>query len=171
MAPGFVGDSSNFDLAALMLQIYLSLPVVRLPYRVCRRHSKYLRAIRCSSIRTPVILNVVLITAAIWVAPLLEEPVMALAYGILVAGILLLFQLPLLSPGSVRSRVRVWRAPRGHTAFRAPDGAGYFWLIRRADQRAAWRHDCIAGGISYLYFSDRLMEFSAGLVQYCTGGG
>ena len=44
---------------------------------------------------TPVILNLVLITAAIVAAPLFEEPAMALAWGVLVAGILqFLFQLP-----------------------------------------------------------------------------
>ena len=46
---------------------------------------------------TPVILNVVLIAGAIWLAPLLEEPGMALAYAVFVAGLFqLLFQVPFL---------------------------------------------------------------------------
>ncbi|MBT7108589.1 MAG: murein biosynthesis integral membrane protein MurJ, partial [Methylococcales bacterium] len=46
---------------------------------------------------TPVFLNLCLIGAAIWLAPLMNEPVMALAWGVFAAGIVqLLFQFPAL---------------------------------------------------------------------------
>ncbi|MGV6808901.1 MAG: murein biosynthesis integral membrane protein MurJ [bacterium] len=44
---------------------------------------------------TPVLLNVILIASAIWFAPLFEEPVEALAWGVLLGGIAqFLFQVP-----------------------------------------------------------------------------
>ncbi|AXK71997.1 murein biosynthesis integral membrane protein MurJ [Lysobacter sp. TY2-98] len=47
---------------------------------------------------TPVILNLCMIAAALWVAPHLEVPIMALGWAVLFAGILqLLFQLPALA--------------------------------------------------------------------------
>ena len=46
---------------------------------------------------TPVLLNLSLIGAAIWLSPLMENPVNALAWGVLIAGISqLLFQIPFL---------------------------------------------------------------------------
>jgi putative peptidoglycan lipid II flippase len=58
---------------------------------------------------TPVILNVVLISCALWLAPLLEEPGMALAYGVFLAGLIqLLFQIPFLAKIHAVPRPR-WR--------------------------------------------------------------
>ena len=46
---------------------------------------------------TPVLMNLCLIAAALWFAPYFEQPVLALAWGVFVAGIVqLLFQLPFL---------------------------------------------------------------------------
>ena len=48
---------------------------------------------------TPVWLNVVLIAVALWVAPGLDEPMVALSWGVLGAGFVqLLFLLPALPP-------------------------------------------------------------------------
>jgi putative peptidoglycan lipid II flippase len=97
VAPGFVGDGGDFDLAALMLRFTF-------PYLLFVSLTAFAGGILNTYGRfgvpafTPVILNVVLIVAAVWVSPLLEQPVMALAYAILVAGVCqLLFQLPFLA--------------------------------------------------------------------------
>lgn len=166
VAPGFVGDGGDFDLAALMLRFTF-------PYLLFVSLTAFAGGILNTYGRfgvpafTPVILNVVLITAAIWVAPLLEEPVMALAYGILVAGILqLLFQLPFLA--------RIHAFPR---PVWAPHHAGVrrsvHLMVPAIFGSSVAQINVLLGGmiasllpvgsISYLYFSDRLMEFPLGL--------
>ncbi len=166
VAPGFVSDGGDFDLAALMLRFTF-------PYLLFISLTAFAGGILNTRGRfavpafTPVILNVVLIGAAIWLAPLLEQPIMALAYGVLIAGICqLLFQLPFLA------RIKALPRPRW-----APANAG----VRRAfrlmlpaifgssvAQINVLLSGIIAsmlpvGSISYLYYSDRLMEFPLGL--------
>lgn len=58
---------------------------------------------------TPVLLNFVMIAAAFWLAPHLSQPIVALAWGVFIAGILqLLFQLPFLH------RIRISPIPKFH---------------------------------------------------------
>ncbi|PWG72061.1 murein biosynthesis integral membrane protein MurJ, partial [Enterococcus hirae] len=57
---------------------------------------------------TPVLLNLAMIAAAIWLTPLMDEPVMALAWGVFIAGALqLFFQLPFLMRLGLLPRPRV----------------------------------------------------------------
>ena len=57
---------------------------------------------------TPVFLNICMIAAAIWLAPLMDEPVMALAWGVFAAGVVqLLFQLPALMRLGLMPRFRL----------------------------------------------------------------
>ena len=56
---------------------------------------------------TPVILNITLILAVIFLAPRLDNPGLALAYAVFVAGIIqLIFQLPFLSKINLIPRPR-----------------------------------------------------------------
>ena len=97
VAPGFVGEGGDFDLAALMLRFTF-------PYQFFVSLTAFAGGVLNTYGQfgvpafTPVILNVVLIAAAIWLAPLLDQPIMALAYAIFIAGVAqLLFQLPFLA--------------------------------------------------------------------------
>ena len=106
VAPGFVGDGGDFDLAALMLRFTF-------PYLFFVSLTAFAGGVLNTYGRfgvpafTPVILNVVLIAAAVWAAPLLDRPIMALAYAIFVAGVFqLLFQLPFLA------RIRAFPRPK-----------------------------------------------------------
>jgi len=166
VAPGFVGAGGDFDLAALMLRFTF-------PYLFFVSLTAFAGGILNTYGRfgvpafTPVILNVVLIAAAIWWAPRLEEPGMALAYAVFIAGCCqLLFQLPFLA--------RIHALPRPKWA---PQHAG----VRRAVRlmlpaifgSSVAQINVLLGGIiasmlgvgsiSYLYFADRLMEFPLGL--------
>jgi len=116
---------------------------------------------------TPVILNIVLIAAAIWWSPRLEEPGMALAYAVFVAGLLqLLFQLPFLARIHALPRPR-W-APRHDGVRRA-----LRLMLPAIFGSSVAQINVLLGGIiasllgvgsiSYLYYSDRLMEFPLGL--------
>ena len=108
VAPGFVGEGGDFDLAALMLRFTF-------PYLFFVSLTAFAGGVLNTYGRfgvpafTPVILNVVLIAAAIWVAPLLEQPIMALAYATFIAGLIqLLFQIPFLARIHAIPRPR-WR--------------------------------------------------------------
>ena len=116
---------------------------------------------------TPVILNVVLIAGTIWLAPLLDQPGMALAYAVFIAGACqLLFQLPFL--------LRIRAMPRPTWGIRHPGVRRVMTLMLPAIFGSSVAQvNVLVGGIiasmlgvgkiSLLYYSDRLMEFPLGL--------
>lgn len=116
---------------------------------------------------TPVILNLTMITAAVWLAPLLDEPVMALAWGVLLAGLLQLgMQIPILAKKGLLSRPRVDFADAGVRRvlkLMAPAvlGASVAQLNLLINTWLA--SFLITGSISWLYYSDRLLEFPLGI--------
>ena len=166
VAPGFIGDGGDFDLAALMLRFTF-------PYLFFVSLTAFAGGILNTFGRfgvpafTPVLLNVVLIAAAIWVAPLLDEPIMALAYAVLAAGVCqLAFQLPFLARLGVLGRPR-WnpRHPGVRRAFRLMVPAIFGSSVAQINVLLGGIIASMlgVGSISYLYFSDRLMEFPLGL--------
>lgn len=116
---------------------------------------------------TPVLLNVSLISCAIWLSPHLGEPIVALAWGILIAGITqLFFQFPFLM------RLRLFPVPRFN---RDKEGVNRILKLMlptlfavSITQINLLVDTLIAsflttGSISWLYFSDRLVEFPMGV--------
>ena len=166
VAPGFVGDGGDFDLAALMLRFTF-------PYLFFISLTAFAGGVLNTYGRfgvpafTPVILNVVLIAAAIWIAPMLEQPIMALAYAVFVAGLVqLLFQLPFLAAIRALPRPR-WR-PRHdgvRRAFKLMVPAIFGSSVAQINVLLSGIIASLlpVGSISYLYYSDRLMEFPLGL--------
>ena len=166
VAPGFIGDGGDFDLASLMLRFTF-------PYLFFVSLTAFAGGILNTYGRfavpafTPVILNVVLIAAAIWWSPQLEEPGMALAYAVLIAGICqLLFQLPFLA--RIRALPRPKWSPRHEGVRRTVRLMLPAIFGSSVAQINVLLGGIIAsmlgvGSISYLYFSDRLMEFPLGL--------
>ena len=166
VAPGFVGEDGRFDLATAMLRFtfpyLLFVSLTAFAGGILNTYGRF-----AAPAFTPVILNVVLIACALWLAPQLDEPGMALAYGVFLAGIAqLLFQIPFLAKIHAIPRPR-WR-PR-HDGVRR---VGTLMLPAIFGSSVA-QINVLVGGIiasllgvgkiSYLYFSDRLMEFPLGL--------
>lgn len=166
VAPGFVGDDGRFELSSLMLRFtfpyLLFVSLTAFAGGILNTYGNF-----AAPAFTPVILNLVLIGFAIWLAPLLEEPGMALAYAVFVAGLLqLAFQLPFLARLGMLPRPR-WR-PR-HEGVRR---VGRLMLPAIFGSSVA-QVNVLLGGviasllgvgkISLLYYSDRLMEFPLGL--------
>jgi len=166
VAPGFIGDDGRFDLSILMLRFTF-------PYLLFVSLTAFAGGILNTYGRfavpafTPVILNAVLIAFAIWLAPLLNEPGMALAYAVLVAGIIQLgFQLPFLA------RIKAVPRPRWNPQHAGVRRIGALILPAIFGSSVA-QINVLLGGIiasllgvgkiSLLYFSDRLMEFPLGL--------
>lgn len=166
VAPGFIGDDGRFELASLMLRFTF-------PYLLFVSLTAFAGGILNTYGRfgvpafTPVILNVVLIACAIWLAPLLEEPGMALAYAVLIAGLAqLLFQVPFLM--RIRALPRPKWAPR-HEGLRRVMKL----MLPAIFGSSVAQINVLLGGIiasllgvgkiSLLYYADRLMEFPLGL--------
>jgi putative peptidoglycan lipid II flippase len=165
-APGFLGDDGRFDLTAAMLRLtfpyLLFISLTALAGGILNTYGRF-----GVPAFTPVLLNVVLIAFAVLVAPRVSQPGLALAAGVFVAGVVqLLFQLPFLA------RIRALPRP---TWGRTDDGVrrvGRLMLPALFGSSVAQINILIdnqiasflgAGKISWLYYSDRLMEFPLGV--------
>ncbi len=166
VAPGFIGEDGRFDLATAMLRFtfpyLLFVSLTAFAGGILNTYGRF--AVPAFS---PVILNVVLIAGALWLAPTLEEPGMALAYAVFAAGLIqLLFQIPFLS--------RIHAVPRPRWQPHHPGVKRVTKLMLPAIFGSSVAQvNVLLGGIiasllgvgkiSLLYFSDRLMEFPLGL--------
>ncbi|UXI67188.1 murein biosynthesis integral membrane protein MurJ [Tahibacter amnicola] len=122
---------------------------------------------------TPVIMNLCMIAGALWLAPRLEVPIMALGWSVLVAGVLqLLFQLPALRSLNMLSLPRWgWRHPRVQqirkvmvpTLF----GSSVAQVNLLLDTMIA--SYLVTGSQTWLSQSDRLLEFPLGLFGVALG--
>ena len=166
VAPGFIGEDGRFDLATAMLRFtfpYLFfVSLTAFAGGVLNTYGRF-----AAPAFTPVILNVVLIASALWLAPRLDEPGMALAYGVFMAGaVQLLFQLPFLA------KIHAVPRPRWQPAHEGVRRVATLMLPAIFGSSVA-QVNVLLGGIiasllgvgkiSLLYYSDRLMEFPLGL--------
>ena len=165
-APGFLDDEVKFALTSDKLRITF-------PYLLLISLTAFAGGILNSYDRfavpafTPVLLNLAMIAAAIWLAPLMEEPVMALAWGVLIAGALqLFFQLPFL--------MRLGLLPRPKVDYRHEGVSRILKLMLPAlfgvsvSQINLLLDTVLAsflqtGSVSWLYYSDRLSELPLGV--------
>lgn len=165
-APGFINEPDKFDLAVEMLRItfpyILFISLTAFAGSILNAYGRF-----AVPAFTPVLLNIALILAAVVLAPLFAEPVMALAWGVLIAGIAqLLFQLPFLL------RLRLLPRPRRHVddegvsrikkmMLPAIFGSSVAQINLLLDTLIA--SFLATGSISWLYYSDRLVEFPLGV--------
>ena len=116
---------------------------------------------------TPVLLNLTMIACAVWLAPRLEVPVKALAWGVLIAGILqLLFQLPFLYRAGLLPRPRWGWQHEGvqkivKLMIPALFGSSVAQINLLFDTFIA--SFLVTGSVAWLYYSDRLLEFPLGV--------
>ncbi len=167
-APGFLmkHGAEQFDLAAGLLRFtFPYLLFVSLVAFVAGILNTYGRFAAASFV--PVWLNVVLIGAAVLVSPTLEQPEMALAGGVFVAGVVqLLFLLPSLKALGFFPRP-VWGARdagvRRILKLMLPGilGSSVAQINLLFDTLIA--SFLVAGSVSWLYYSDRLVEFPLGV--------
>jgi len=166
VAPGFIGDDGRFELSTLMLRFTF-------PYLFFVSLTAFAGGILNTYGRfavpafTPVLLNIVLIVAAVWLAPLLAEPGLALAYAVFIAGVFqLAFQVPFLLA------IRAMPRPKWAIAHEGVRRVLKLMLPAIFGSSVA-QVNVLVGGIiasllgvgkiSLLYYSDRLMEFPLGL--------
>lgn len=166
-APGWAfEDRPEFDLAAQMLRItfpyILLISLTALAGGILNTFGRFL-----VPALTPVLLNLSLIAAALGLSSRLEVPVMALAWGVLAAGFVqLLFQWPALARLGLVPRPRWnWR----HSGVRRVMRLMIPTLIGSSAAQVNLLVDSIiatflvTGSVSWLYYSDRLLEFPLGV--------
>ncbi len=156
----------KFELASLMLKItfpYIAfISMVGIAGAVLNTLNKFAVAAF-----TPVLLNLSIIGCAIWMTPQLDEPAIALAWGVFIGGIVqLLFQLPFLWRAGCFVRPRWGWSDPNVTRVRklmipALFGVSVSQINLLLDTFIA--SFLVTGSISWLYYSDRLLEFPLGL--------
>ncbi|GGC03689.1 putative lipid II flippase MurJ [Marinobacterium zhoushanense] len=166
-APGFyLAGGEKFEMAAQMLQITF-------PYLMLISLTAFCGAILNAYGRfaipafTPVLLNLSLIGSAMMLSPLFDPPILALAWGVFMAGALqLLFQLPFLARLQLMPiPQRGWRDEGVQRILRlmlpALFGVSVAQINLLLDTVLA--SFLQTGSVSWLYYSDRLSELPLGV--------
>ncbi|WP_375751235.1 murein biosynthesis integral membrane protein MurJ [Vibrio sp. HN007] len=159
-------SAHKFELASFMLKItfpYLwFITFVALSGAILNTLGKF-----AVSSFTPVFLNVMIITSAVFIAPKLAQPEVGLAIGVFLGGLVqFLFQIPFLIKEGVLVKPQWgWRDP-GVVKIRtlmipALFGVSVSQINLLFDTFIASFLE--TGSISWLYYSDRLLEFPLGL--------
>ena len=171
-APGFIGAEGKLGLAGDMLRLtfpYLFfISLTAFAGGILNAHNRF-----GVPAFTPVLLNLSLIGCALWLAPLMDRPIVAVAWGVFIAGVVqFLFQLPFLHQLRLLPRFRF--APRdegvrriGRLMLPALFGVSVTQLNLLLDTLIA--SFLVSGSISWLYYSDRLMEFPVGVLGVALG--
>lgn len=165
-APGFLWEAGQLDLAVQMLRItFPFLPFISLTALaggVLNAHGRF-----AVPALTPVLLNLCMIAAALWLAPQLDRPILALAWGVLAAGIVqLLFQIPPLLRLGLLPRPRLGFADAGVRRVIALMGPAVFGVsVVQVNLLVdtLFASFLPSGSVSWLYYSDRLVEFPLGI--------
>lgn len=165
-APGFREAAEKFDLASDMLRLTF-------PYLLLISLTGFVGSILNSYGRfgvpafTPVLLNVVLILSAIFLSLFIDPPVVALAWGVLMAGVVqLVFQLPYLRPIGLLVRPRWGWQDEGVKRILKLMVPALFGVsvgqinLLLGSVLASFLAD---GSVSWLYYADRLMEMPLGV--------
>lgn len=165
IAYGFTDEPAKFALFVEMLRIVF-------PYLLLISMTALCSAILNSYGRfavpaiTPALLNVSLIGCSFLLAPYMRVPELALAWGVLIAGVAqLFFQLPFLARMQLLPKPRLAKNHEGVARIKklmlpALFGVSVSQINLLLDTMIASL--LVTGSVSWLYFSDRLMELPLG---------
>lgn len=165
-APGFATSGDRFDLAVTMLRItfpYLLLvSLTAFSGAILNTYSRFWVAAF-----TPVFLNLTMIAAALWLSPHLPIPIIGLAWGVFIAGaVQLLFQWPFLRQLHLLPRPRVnFKDPGVKRVLKLMVPALFGVSVGQVNLLidTLFASLLAVGSVSWLYYSDRLMEFPLGV--------
>lgn len=172
-APGFEAKTgAQPELAAEMLRItfpyILFISLAALVTGILNTFSKF-----AIPALTPVLLNIIMIIAAIWVSPYFNPPIMALAWGVFFAGLAqLLFQLPTLQKLGLMPKFQYKKAHEGvkrimSLMLPAIFGSSVAQLNLLLNTIIA--SYLVVGSITWLYYSDRFVELPLAIVGVAIG--
>jgi putative peptidoglycan lipid II flippase len=165
-APGFIDDSQQWELATVLLRItfpyLLFISITALFGSLLNTYGRF-----AIPALTPALLNISLIVCALYLAPHLDQPVVALAVGVFIGGVAqFLVQFAAVVRLGVLQRVRINFSHPGVRKILRLMGPALFGVS--VAQINLLIDTLIAslletGSISWLYYSDRLMEFPLGV--------
>lgn len=171
-APGFHNEPAKMQLAGELLRITF-------PYLLLISLTAFCGAILNSYGRfavpafTPVLLNLSMIGATVFLTPYFTEPVMALAWGVFIAGVAqLLFQMPFLWKMRLLPRPRVAASDPGVKRIMILMAPALFGVS--VSQINLLLDTVLAsflqtGSVSWLYYADRLSELPLGAFGIAIG--
>ena len=172
MAPGFATDPAKFSLTVELTRItfpYLFLvSLVALSGGILNTYGHF-----TVPAFTPVFLNLGLIAAALFWAPHLAQPVIAVAWGMIFGGVAqLAFQLPALRKVGHLHLPRLGRNDPGIARVLKLMGPAAFGAsVAQVNLFLNTVLASLVGSnvVSYLYYSDRLVEFPLGVLGVALG--
>lgn len=166
-APGFTGNPGQQQLTAELLRITFPyiffIALVAFAGGILNSFHQF-----AVPAFTPVLLNICLIASAFFLAPYFDEPLIALAWGVAIAGAAqLLIQFPSLIKLGL---MPVPKIKRGHAGIKkiirlmipAIFGSSVAQINLLLDTVIA--SFLVTGSITWLYYSDRLLEFPLGVL-------
>ena len=177
LAPGFRADADKFQLTVDCLRItfpyVLFVCLVALSAAILNTHGKF-----AAPAATPILLNLSLIAAALWLTGVTGNVATAISFGVLIAGVVqLLFQIPFLKKENAVPRPKLRRSQEGEAEKGAKEvyrlmlpsifGASVAQLNLIINTFIA--SFLVTGSVSWLYYSDRLMEFPLGVFGVALG--
>ncbi|MEX0731477.1 MAG: murein biosynthesis integral membrane protein MurJ [Aquisalimonadaceae bacterium] len=171
-APGFADDPQTFEMARDMLRITFPY-LLFISLVACAQGVLNTYGIFGPPAFAPVLLNLTMIASAWWWAPLFSQPITALAIAVFIAGVLqLLLMLPWLRKVGMLTWPRWgWRdsGVRRILTLMLPAifGSSVAQINLLVDTILA--SFLITGSISWLYYSDRLVEFPLGVFGVALG--
>lgn len=171
-ASGFAQDAEKFGLTVTMLRIcfpyILFVSLVSFAGGILNTYGSFK-----APAFTPVLLNLSFIACAIWLAPRMQQPVVALAWAVFFGGVAqLAFQVPFLKRIRMLPRPR-WD-PKDEGVLRILKLMGPAALGVSVAQLSLVINTQIAsrlgdGPVSWIYYADRLMEFPSAMLGVALG--
>lgn len=171
-APGFADEPAKFDLTVSLTRItfpyILFMSLVALAAGVLNTWSRF-----SIPAFTPVLLNVAMILAATVAAPYFDPPILALAWGVLLGGLLQLSM-------QFYALLRLGMFPKFTLDFSDPGVRRILTLMGPATLGVSVAQISLlintifasfldTGSVSWLYYADRLMEFPTGMLGVALG--
>jgi len=172
IAPGFTGSQYQFELTVFLNRLmfpyifFVSLVALAMGILNVFRHF-------AAPAVSPIVLNICIIAAAYFLRDFFAEPIVALAIGVFIGGIL---QLAMQFPFLVKFGFR----PRLDFRFNHPGVRRLVWLMLPATLGAAVYQINVfvgtllasflsKGSVSYLYYADRIVEMPLGIFGIALG--
>jgi putative peptidoglycan lipid II flippase len=171
-APGFAKDAAKYDLTVQLLRIttpyIFFISLVAVAAGILNTYNKF-----WVPAFAPILLNICFISAALWLAPYCDPPILALAWAVFVAGFVqLAFQVPFLKKIGMLPSIRFnWNDPGMRRVIRQMGPAVFGVSIGQISMliNTIFASFLVAGSVSWLYYADRLMEFPSGILGVALG--
>lgn len=170
-APGFTDDAGKYELTVTLARIafpyILFISLVSLLGGILNSISRF-----AAVAAAPILLNITLILAVLWLGAYTETPAHALAVGVFVAGVVQLMWVAAACkradalPALVRPRLTEHVRKLFRLIAPAALGAGVAQVNLLIDVILASNFD---EGVSYLYYADRLNELPIGVIGVAVG--